>query len=672
MRGVQGSFLLEREDQLARLMALYAGCMAGRGGVAVLSGATGSGKTALLHEFESRLPADTVLLRAFGAAAERDLPLGVVGQVLPEVVQTSTDSAGFGAMYGFHAALQEISGRAPVVLVVDDAQHADDESLRCLLYAVRRSRSSRVLVVLAESTVLDAGQHRLRAELLRLPHACRIELGLLSEAAIMAFAGPRGREWFAATGGNPLLARALVERGDAHDPFATRAFGTAVRTLLDRGEPLHRRIAEAVAVLGDAGSPDRVAALLGIDPSSAERAMAELYETGLLAAGRFRHPAARAAVLDDMPAAARGELRCLAAHFPGAELAPAAAVRVLESTRLSGMCVDGIVDAVLTLAHADDQDAAKRWCDAFLAEALARHRADWRAPLDAVRAEIALRDGDLRLAEEHAERALAAVPEQSWGVRIALPLACLLRVRTERGDGRAAELARRSVPAAVDDTRYGVLLRYARGRWHAAAGRFQAALADFLRCGEIMAKLRIDQPSLVPWRSEAAMAHLRLGEADRARALALDELGRLGDSRTRARGITLTALALTGPRTARPGMLREAADILRDCGDRLELARTLAKLGHTHYLLGDHRRARTLTRRAENIARQCHAVPTGPGEKPVLSEAERRVAALAGSGHTNREIARRLYITVSTVEQHLTRVYRKLSVERRTELPARI
>ena len=51
-----------------------------------------------------------------------------------------------------------------------------------------------------------------------------------------------------------------------------------------------------------------------------------------------------------------------------------------------------------------------------------------------------------------------------------------------------------------------------------------------------------------------------------------------------------------------------------------------------------------------------------------LSKAERRVAALAALGHTNRDIAQRLYITVSTVEQHLTRVYRKLNVTGRHDL----
>ncbi len=51
-----------------------------------------------------------------------------------------------------------------------------------------------------------------------------------------------------------------------------------------------------------------------------------------------------------------------------------------------------------------------------------------------------------------------------------------------------------------------------------------------------------------------------------------------------------------------------------------------------------------------------------------LSEAEGRVAELAARGLSNRDIARKLYITVSTVEQHLTRVYRKLGVRRRVDL----
>ena len=53
-----------------------------------------------------------------------------------------------------------------------------------------------------------------------------------------------------------------------------------------------------------------------------------------------------------------------------------------------------------------------------------------------------------------------------------------------------------------------------------------------------------------------------------------------------------------------------------------------------------------------------------PGDE--LTEAERRVAELAATGHRNKEIAARLVVEVGTVEAHLSRVYRKLGVRSRT------
>ena len=59
-----------------------------------------------------------------------------------------------------------------------------------------------------------------------------------------------------------------------------------------------------------------------------------------------------------------------------------------------------------------------------------------------------------------------------------------------------------------------------------------------------------------------------------------------------------------------------------------------------------------------------------PSQGPrMLSSAERRVADLAALGHTNRSISAELCITMSTVEQHLTRIYRKLGIRQRSRLP---
>jgi DNA-binding CsgD family transcriptional regulator len=55
-----------------------------------------------------------------------------------------------------------------------------------------------------------------------------------------------------------------------------------------------------------------------------------------------------------------------------------------------------------------------------------------------------------------------------------------------------------------------------------------------------------------------------------------------------------------------------------------------------------------------------------------LSAAERRVADLAASGATNKEIAAALFMSVKTVEAHLSRIYRKLDVRSRTELASHV
>jgi DNA-binding CsgD family transcriptional regulator len=51
-----------------------------------------------------------------------------------------------------------------------------------------------------------------------------------------------------------------------------------------------------------------------------------------------------------------------------------------------------------------------------------------------------------------------------------------------------------------------------------------------------------------------------------------------------------------------------------------------------------------------------------------LTETEHRVAVLAAQGHSNKEIAAELFMGLSTVEAHLSRVYRKLGIRSRNAL----
>jgi DNA-binding CsgD family transcriptional regulator len=170
-----------------------------------------------------------------------------------------------------------------------------------------------------------------------------------------------------------------------------------------------------------------------------------------------------------------------------------------------------------------------------------------------------------------------------------------------------------------------------------------------------------------------------MGRQGPARKLIERHLVLAGPAPSRAHGAALRLLAAAGTGEGRTQLLRRAADVLQEAGDRYELSRALADLADAYHRGGEVRRARTVRGQALGLAAECHAGPliqqlSADGEAPVrsepglLSDAERRVADLAVIGYTNREIAGKLFITVSTVEQHLTKVYRKLNISRRSDL----
>jgi DNA-binding CsgD family transcriptional regulator len=56
----------------------------------------------------------------------------------------------------------------------------------------------------------------------------------------------------------------------------------------------------------------------------------------------------------------------------------------------------------------------------------------------------------------------------------------------------------------------------------------------------------------------------------------------------------------------------------------------------------------------------------------TLTPTEGRVAGLVASGHTNKEVAAQLFLSVKTVEANLSRIYAKLNVRSRSELVTRV
>ncbi|KIF02713.1 transcriptional regulator [Streptomyces sp. RSD-27] len=420
--------------------------------------------------------------------------------------------------------------------------------------------------------------------------------------------------------------------------------------------------------------------------------------------GDPRTPAAGAAFYDmpddaHVPAA---EAMRTALRGGQGEAAVAEATRVLQRYHLSDRTLTPLVVAALTLVYAGRLDLALTWTDRLLGECSARNAPTWQAALGVVRAEVALRQGDLPGAAAQARQAMSLISVQCWGVGIALPLAVLIDAETRMGNlDEAMSLLEQPVPEMMLETQFGLHYLRARGRCHLATGRYHAALRDFLTCGELMQAWGMDAVELAPWRLDAAEAWLAIGNTPRAREYVEQQRQReAGQAGSRPRGALLYALARTsGDLTYRLKRLTEAVEALEQGEDRLQLARALGELGSGYRAAGDFNRARMLVRKAWHVAKSCGAQPLcqeftpgqGDGEavaapagreaEPAreadalsesLSEAEARVALLAARGHTNREIATKLYVTVSTVEQHLTRIYRKLKVKRRRDLPARL
>jgi DNA-binding CsgD family transcriptional regulator len=230
------------------------------------------------------------------------------------------------------------------------------------------------------------------------------------------------------------------------------------------------------------------------------------------------------------------------------------------------------------------------------------------------------------------------------------------------------------------------LLLEARGRLKLLRGDATGALADFRLSRE--RGTHVELPTVLPWRSSAALAHHALGDRDAALDLLAEELAlaeRCGVDRALSTALRVRGIVLGGDEGL--GSLQAAVDVLGDDLPRLERTHALVDLGAALRHAGQRREAEPPLRaalaaaetggatvvadraRAELSALGTRVRRSGAADQDVLTPAERRVAELASAGKTNRDIAQELFITPKTVEYHLRYAYRKLGIQRRTELP---
>lgn len=224
----------------------------------------------------------------------------------------------------------------------------------------------------------------------------------------------------------------------------------------------------------------------------------------------------------------------------------------------------------------------------------------------------------------------------------------------------------------------------ARGRHRMRTGDVKGALADHLAHGRNLGQARNVNPAMSDWRSRAALAHHRLGQTAEAKALVVEEMELARDwGAPRPLGIALRALGIIDD-DVEP--LLESAEVLGGSTAKLELARTLLCLGLAQHRRGRVEQARSQLRQGYRLATDCGATAVAEelgaavilagGRRPRVARAavqaltaqQRRIAELAAAGATNREIAERHYLSLRTVEHHLTGAYRVLGVDGREEL----
>jgi DNA-binding CsgD family transcriptional regulator len=221
-------------------------------------------------------------------------------------------------------------------------------------------------------------------------------------------------------------------------------------------------------------------------------------------------------------------------------------------------------------------------------------------------------------------------------------------------------------------------------------GDAAAAERHLSRTLELVESSGIREPGVFRIHADLIEALISTSQLDRAEVV-------LGELEARARASGVAWSLATGARCR--GLLLSAHGDLDSAEHWLEAALTEHERlpmpferARTLLALGLLQRRRNERRRAHESLMEAHAIfedlgaplwaaraarelrPLGgrPTSRVTLTPAEWRIAELAASGLTNRQVAASLFISPKTVESSLARAYRKLDIHSRAELGARI
>jgi DNA-binding CsgD family transcriptional regulator len=579
----------------------------------------------------------------------------------------------------------------------------------------RDAGHARAARLLAEA---GAEPERVAAHLLRAPPAGDSQVvATLREAAHRA--GSRGSSESAVA----YLRRALAERPSPDERAKLLLELGSAETQVD-GDAAIEHLQEAHELSASPVERARVALLLGrqlfllrgdeadavfieaLDElSGADAELERLLEAGLITNDLFS-PSLHGSALERLervrgrPAAETiGEklLLSLLAYHDARAGAPADEVvplvrRALADGKLVRGNVSGALFAICTVLAMADLNEVLSVYDDLLAEAHRRGSVFAFAAVKVFRSQALVWRGDLAGAETDAREALAAAA--AWGASARFSghgAAFLADALMEQGklDEAEAALARADFGGALPDSARLLYLRDSSARLRLLRGDLEGGLAEMLDAGRRFESVGSRNPAYIAWRSPAALALHQLGEQGEARRLADEELelARAWGA-PRALGAALRAAGLIEGGDHGLALLEEAVQVLGDSPAKLEHARARTELGAGLRRANRRSQAREQLRQAVELATICGAtqlaaraerelLATGARPRRIalsgvesLTPSERRVAELAASGPTNREIAQALFVPQRTIEVHLTSIYRKLGISSRSQLAA--